>query len=93
MLRVVSHRKRPLLGEVCLLAPSCNNSIVGFDDIPLASYTLPPLTTIYQPSQEMGSLVAKMVMERIKKPNLPIRKEVLLTSLITRKSCQALEEK
>ena len=68
-------------------------SIVGFDDIPLASFTLPPLTTIYQPSQEMGSLAAKMVMERIKKPNLPTRKEVLPTSLITRKSCRALDEK
>ncbi|NPV54605.1 MAG: LacI family DNA-binding transcriptional regulator [Firmicutes bacterium] len=29
-------------------------SIVGYDDIPLASYTVPPLTTVRQPIYELG---------------------------------------
>jgi LacI family transcriptional regulator len=29
-------------------------SVVGFDDLPLARYTHPPLTTIRQPMEQMG---------------------------------------
>jgi LacI family transcriptional regulator/LacI family repressor for deo operon, udp, cdd, tsx, nupC, and nupG len=29
-------------------------SIIGFDDIPLARYVTPPLTTICQPRRELG---------------------------------------
>lgn len=68
-------------------------SIVGFDDIPLASFTPPPLTTISQPSQEMGLRAARMVIERIEDTNLPARSETLSTTLIPRKSCRLMEEK
>ena len=67
-------------------------SIVGFDDITLASFTKPPLTTIAQPSQEMGLLAAEMVIGRIENPNLPTRNEILSTSLVIRNSCQRLEK-
>jgi LacI family transcriptional regulator len=36
-------------------------SIVGFDDISIASFSIPPLTTIRQPLQEMGRIAAKTV--------------------------------
>jgi len=68
-------------------------SIVGFDDIPLASFTPPPLTTISQPSQEMGFLAAKMVIDRTENQSIPVRHEILSTSLIIRNSCQIVEEK
>jgi DNA-binding LacI/PurR family transcriptional regulator len=38
-------------------------SIVGFDDIALASYFEPPLTTMAQPKQEMGSKAVQMVLD------------------------------
>ncbi len=40
-------------------------SIVGFDDIPFASYVHPPLTTIAQPISQMGWQAVKMVLALI----------------------------
>jgi DNA-binding LacI/PurR family transcriptional regulator len=37
-------------------------AVVGFDDIPFASYFYPPLTTIAQPKVEMGRLAMKMAL-------------------------------
>jgi LacI family transcriptional regulator len=36
-------------------------AVVGFDDIPLAQHTDPPLTTIHQPLLEMGASAARML--------------------------------
>ena len=38
-------------------------SIVGLDDVFLASYADPPLTTIQQPMQEMGRLAAQILLD------------------------------
>lgn len=40
-------------------------SVVGFDDIGLASFCLPPLTTVRQPLTKMGRIAAQTVLERI----------------------------
>jgi DNA-binding LacI/PurR family transcriptional regulator len=37
-------------------------SIIGFDDIDMATYTLPPLTTIRQPRFELGQQAMQMVL-------------------------------
>ncbi len=37
-------------------------AVVGFDDIPFASYVQPPLTTVAQPKPEMGRLAVGMVL-------------------------------
>ena len=37
-------------------------ALVGFDDIPFASYVQPPLTTIAQPKPEMGRQAVEMVL-------------------------------
>jgi DNA-binding LacI/PurR family transcriptional regulator len=37
-------------------------AVVGFDDIPFATYCYPPLTTIAQPKVEMGQLAMKMAL-------------------------------
>jgi LacI family transcriptional regulator/LacI family repressor for deo operon, udp, cdd, tsx, nupC, and nupG len=39
-----------------------NLSIIGFDDIDMAAYTLPPLTTIRQPRFELGQQAMQMVL-------------------------------
>jgi DNA-binding LacI/PurR family transcriptional regulator len=38
-------------------------SVVGFDDIDMAAYTIPPLTTIRQPRLELGQRAMQMVLD------------------------------
>jgi DNA-binding LacI/PurR family transcriptional regulator len=40
-------------------------AIVGFDDIPLAVHTSPPLTTVRQPMRLQGQLAAEMLLRRV----------------------------
>jgi DNA-binding LacI/PurR family transcriptional regulator len=40
-------------------------SVVGFDDVPLAVFSNPALTTIRQPLQQMGQIAAKTLIDRI----------------------------
>jgi DNA-binding LacI/PurR family transcriptional regulator len=61
-------------------------SVVGFDDVRLASLTNPPLTTIAQPKYEMGVLAVTMLLERMRHPEMPAQRRVLETSLVTRRS-------
>ncbi len=61
-------------------------SVVGFDNVELASFTVPALTTINQPKHEVGSTAVAMLMDRIKAPALPSRRLVFPLELIVRKS-------
>jgi DNA-binding LacI/PurR family transcriptional regulator len=40
-------------------------SVVGFDDIPVAAFTSPGLTTVRQPLERMGQIAAKTVIDQI----------------------------
>jgi LacI family transcriptional regulator len=40
-------------------------SLVGFDDIPEAAYFTPPLTTVRQRFDEVGSRALRLLLERI----------------------------
>jgi len=40
-------------------------AIAGFDNIPLAAYTTPPLTTVEQPIIEQGAAAATLLLNRI----------------------------
>jgi DNA-binding LacI/PurR family transcriptional regulator len=42
-------------------------AIAGFDNIPLAAFTTPPLTTVEQPIAEQGAAAASFLLERIEK--------------------------
>jgi DNA-binding LacI/PurR family transcriptional regulator len=42
-------------------------AIAGFDNIPLAAFTTPPLTTVEQPIAQQGSAAAKFLLDRIEK--------------------------
>jgi len=44
-----------------LLVPD-NLSVIGFDDIDMAAYTIPPLTTIRQPRFELGRRAMRMML-------------------------------
>jgi LacI family transcriptional regulator len=60
-------------------------SIAGFDDIEIASYVVPALTTIRQPAYEMGKLGAELLFQRMTNPDKPVRL-MLKTELIVRDS-------
>ena len=62
-------------------------SIVGFDDIRLASYLSPSLTTVRQPMIEMGSLAINKLLERIEH-KLSHKNILIKPELIKRKSCR-----
>lgn len=61
-------------------------SVVGFDDIRLALYSNPLLTTVAQPKYEMGSIAITMLLERIHHPEMPPAQKLLDTHLVVRES-------
>jgi LacI family transcriptional regulator len=61
-------------------------SVVGFDDVRLASFANPALTTVAQPKYEMGVVAATMLLERIHDLGIPPRRRVLDTKLLIRQS-------
>jgi DNA-binding LacI/PurR family transcriptional regulator len=61
-------------------------SVVGFDDIPLAAYFDPPLTTIRLPASELGQAVGRALLARIADPTAPPHRTLLPTELIVRAS-------
>lgn len=59
---------------------------VGFDDIPWAHLVRPSLTTVAQPTYELGQTAARLLVERIKEPSRPPARVVLRTVLHERDS-------
>ncbi len=60
-------------------------SVVGFDDLPMAAWTNPPLTTVRQPIVEKGRLAARLLVERMK-GKAPASPAPLATRLVVRSS-------
>ena len=84
------------IGAICAAADAGlrvpqDLSVIGFDDIALAAYSNPPLTTIAQPKHQTGELAARMVMQRIAKPERPLQREILRPSLVIRRSTARVE--
>jgi len=61
-------------------------SIVGFDDISIASFSIPPLTTIRQPLKEMGRIAAKTVVGLIEQQEDYVEEIAVEPELIARGS-------
>lgn len=61
-------------------------AVVGFDDVPLAAHTDPPLTTVRQPLRQMGETAARMLMAYFAGTPLPETPNVIPTNLIVRAS-------
>lgn len=62
-------------------------SVVGFGDIPAASYTDPSLTTVREPLSEMGHVAFRLLMDQIREHQIVARNIILPSSLIIRESC------
>jgi LacI family transcriptional regulator len=65
-------------------------SVIGFDDVPIASIVTPALTTIRQPLVEMGRIATTMLLRLIAEEPLDSMRVELTTSLIVRESCAPL---
>ncbi|MDC6378963.1 LacI family DNA-binding transcriptional regulator [Pseudomonas graminis] len=65
-------------------------SLVGFDDIPMANYCDPPLTTISQPAEAFGERAVEMLIMLIEKKPLPARHVVLPFEITARGSTAPL---
>jgi DNA-binding LacI/PurR family transcriptional regulator len=61
-------------------------SIVGFDNMDLAEFTAPALTTVHQPGYQLGATAAGLLLERIDGLKQRAKKVVLETELKIRQS-------
>lgn len=68
-------------------------AIVGFDDIPLAVHTSPPLTTVRQPTRLYGQMAAEWLVQRIEAEETISRHErIFECELIIRESTILLKK-
>jgi LacI family transcriptional regulator len=70
--------------DVGLMVPG-DLSVMGVDDIQLAEFVSPRLTTIRQPLKEMGAIAATTLLKRIHGEDVP-QETVLQPELVTRQS-------
>src|SRR5205085_10770081 len=66
--------------------PGRDVAVVGFDDLEAAALAHPPLTTIRQDRQELGTLAAARALELIDHPETAARETVLPVELVVRGS-------
>ncbi|MEV0133157.1 LacI family DNA-binding transcriptional regulator [Dactylosporangium sp. NPDC050688] len=66
-------------------------SIVGFDDLEQARWSIPPLTTVRQPLTEMAGLATRMLLSLIAGEPLDSTRLELATPLVVRASTAPLE--
>jgi DNA-binding LacI/PurR family transcriptional regulator len=71
--------------DVGLRVPE-NVSVIGFDDIQMASYWNPTLTTVRQPLQKMGEIAARTLLDRIENRSEYVAEIAIEPELIVRQS-------
>ncbi|MDT5268661.1 MAG: LacI family transcriptional regulator [Acidobacteriota bacterium] len=65
-------------------------AVVGYDDVPMATHTTPPLTTVRQPTREQGRIAAEALLRRMESAETPAREErVMKCELVVRASTVA----
>ena len=64
-------------------------ALVSFDDLPVASFATPPLTTVRQPIFEMGCAAAELLIDRLEGQERAPSQRRIPTKLIVRESCGA----
>ena len=62
-------------------------AVVGFDDIPVARYLSPPLTTVRQPMKDLGAAAVDALVDQLQRRRIAARDIVLPTELVVRGSC------
>lgn len=67
--------------------------LIGYDDIPIAKYLYPKLTTISQPLEQLGRYAANILLDKIEGIRNEELKIVLENKLIIRESTKEVKEK
>ena len=62
-------------------------SLVGFDDVELAQYVTPPLTTVHQPKLRLGQLATELLLRLI--ADRPVEDQLVPVELVVRCSTAA----
>jgi GntR family transcriptional regulator of arabinose operon len=63
--------------------------LVGIDDMEYASLLPVPLTTLRQPTREIGAAAFAAMLDRVGRPLTPVRDILLQAQLVVRRSCGA----
>lgn len=67
-------------------------SVAGFDDIAIARYATPPLTTVHVDAFDLGRQAVARLVEELEDPeNASPRHEVLATTVVVRRSCAMVD--
>ena len=66
--------------------PGVDFAVVGFDDIPEASVSMPPLTTIATEPRARGRQAAERILARMQNPDAPIERRTAPVHLVVRES-------
>jgi DNA-binding LacI/PurR family transcriptional regulator len=72
------------LAEAGLSVPR-DISMVGFDDIPMARFAAPPLTTVAQDTTRAGELLVETLLRQVRDETT--ESTTLPVSLVVRRSC------
>ena len=65
-------------------------SIIGFDNIPLSSFSVPPLSTVSTPADELAEVALDLLYKRLKYKESPFKRVSVQPELIERKSVKNL---
>lgn len=77
------------LGEAGVSVPG-DMALAGFDDIPIARYVTPPLTSVHVPITGLGALSMEVLLDALQhKDERERRHQTLATKLVVRASCGA----
>jgi LacI family transcriptional regulator len=61
-------------------------SVIGYDNLPVAEWTDPPLTTVNQPLRDMAETATRMLLDLARGEQLPTSRVDLVTELVVRES-------
>ncbi len=76
------------LAELGLSVPG-DVSVLGYDNIPIARFMIPQLSTVEQPIMRMGETAVDLLFARLQDPAKPVEQALLKTRLIVRQSTAA----
>ena len=72
--------------QECGLQVGRDISITGFDNIPMAEFSHPPLTTIHQPIYQIAERLCEILVHRLRVEDAPIEQVLLTPTLMVRQS-------
>ena len=67
-------------------------ALVGFDDVSIARYMEPPLTTVHLPAYQLGWKSGEVALQLVEHENADINSQLLMTELIVRDSSGAIKK-